>query len=45
VLSDPPFDELLLAPPEWDVDWDDLLLPEVLPPARRQWYSDWDEQE
>jgi len=45
VPPDPPLDELLLSPPEWDIDWDDLLLPLELPAARSAWYSDWDEQE
>ena len=35
----------LLVPPEWDLEWGDLLLPEELPRARTPWYSDWDERE
>jgi hypothetical protein len=44
VPIDLPLDELLV-PPEWDLEWGDLLLPEELPRARTPWYSDWDERE
>jgi hypothetical protein len=45
VPPDPLLDEPLLLPPEWEIDWDDLLLPEERAPTRTRWYSDWDEQE
>ncbi len=43
--TDLPLDEVLLAPPEWDIDWDSLFHLDDLPVARTPWYADWDEQE
>ena len=45
VHLDQPLDQALLAPPEWDIDWDSLFLLDDLPLARTPWYADWDEQE
>lgn len=38
-------DQQLLVPPEWEVDWDDLVISEITPPARTPWYADWDERD
>jgi hypothetical protein len=45
VATDHPIENVLLAPPEWDIDWDDLLLLDDLPLTRAPWYADWDECE
>jgi hypothetical protein len=46
VPPDQILEDLLLLPPEWELDWDGLLLPDLLPSDRLvTWIADWDEAE
>jgi hypothetical protein len=39
-------EDLLELPPEWELDWEGLLLPDLTPSDRLvTWTADWDEAE